>query len=116
MVRVNGVPLELLEPEVLRVKVFEPLLLLGQKRVNMMDVRIRVRGGGHTCQVYAIRQALAKGIVAFHQKFIDEASKREVKEMLLQYDRQMIVADPRRCEPKKFGGRGARARRQKSYR
>lgn len=48
MVRVNGVPLEILEPELLRVKVFEPILLLGQKRVNMMDVRIRVRGGGYT--------------------------------------------------------------------
>jgi hypothetical protein len=28
----------------------------------------------------------------------------------------LLVADPRRCEPKKFGGRGARARFQKSYR
>ena len=82
----------------------------------MMDVRIRVRGGGYTAQIYAVRQALAKGIVAFYQKFIDEASKREVKELLLQYDRGLIVADPRRCEPKKFGGRGARSRRQKSYR
>ena len=59
---------------------------------------------------------MAKGIVAFYQKFVDENSKREIKELLLQYDRQLIVSDPRRCEPKKFGGRGARARRQKSYR
>ena len=29
MVRVNGVPLELVEPELLRIKVFEPILLLG---------------------------------------------------------------------------------------
>jgi hypothetical protein len=28
----------------------------------------------------------------------------------------LLVADPRRCETKKFGGRGARARFQKSYR
>ncbi len=28
----------------------------------------------------------------------------------------MLVADPRRCEPKKFGGKGARSRKQKSYR
>jgi small subunit ribosomal protein S16e len=27
-----------------------------------------------------------------------------------------LVADPRRREPKKYGGRGARARFQKSYR
>ncbi len=36
--------------------------------------------------------------------------------MLLQYDRSLLVADPRRCEPKKYGGPGARARYQKSYR
>lgn len=63
-----------------------------------------------------MRQAIAKAIVAFYQKYVDEASKREIKETLLQFDRSLLVADPRRCEPKKFGGRGARARFQKSYR
>ena len=47
---------------------------------------------------------------------VDEASKKEIKEILQTYDRTLLVADPRRCEPKKFGGPGARARRQKSYR
>jgi ribosomal protein S9 len=47
---------------------------------------------------------------------VDEASKREIKDILVQYDRTLLVADPRRCEPKKFGGPGARARYQKSYR
>jgi small subunit ribosomal protein S16e len=63
-----------------------------------------------------VRQAIAKGIVAFYQKYVDEQSKRDIKETLVQYDRSLLVADPRRCEPKKFGGRGARARFQKSYR
>lgn len=39
-----------------------------------------------------------------------------ILELLLQYDRSLLVADPRRCEPKKYGGPGARARYQKSYR
>jgi len=47
---------------------------------------------------------------------VDEASKKEIKNILCQYDKTLIVADPRRCEPKKFGGPGARARYQKSYR
>jgi small subunit ribosomal protein S16e len=47
---------------------------------------------------------------------VDEAQKKEIKELLVSYDRSLLVADPRRCEPKKFGGPGARARRQKSYR
>lgn len=47
---------------------------------------------------------------------VDEASKKELKDILIQYDRSLLVGDPRRCEPKKFGGPGARARYQKSYR
>ena len=64
----------------------------------------------------AIRQAIAKGIVAFYQKYVNESEKKEVKDILLSYDRTLLVADPRRREPKKFGGRSARARFQKSYR
>merc|ERR1711918_332523 len=69
-----------------------------------VDIRIRVKGGGYTSQIYAIRQALAKALVAWYQKFVDEASKKEIKEILQTYDRSLLVADPRRCEPKKFGG------------
>ena len=47
---------------------------------------------------------------------VNEASKKEIKDILIQYDRTLLVADPRRCESKKFGGPGARARYQKSYR
>ena len=63
-----------------------------------------------------LNQAIAKAVVAYYQKYVDESSKREIKDILVTYDRTLLVADPRRCEPKKFGGPGARARRQKSYR
>ena len=116
VLRVNGSPIDLLEPAALRVKVWEPILLLGAKRFQGLDIRVKVRGGGYTGQIYAIRQAISKGVVAFFQKHVDEVQKREIKELLLQYDRTLLVADPRRCEPKKFGGPGARARVQKSYR
>eukprot|EP00178_Gracilaria_changii_P005821 TRINITY_DN1990_c1_g2_i1.p1 TRINITY_DN1990_c1_g2~~TRINITY_DN1990_c1_g2_i1.p1 ORF type:complete len:146 (-),score=10.75 TRINITY_DN1990_c1_g2_i1:34-471(-) len=116
VLRVNGSPIELLEPQALRVKVLEPVLLLGLKRFQNLDIRVRVRGGGYVAQIYAIRQAISKGVVAYYQKYVNETEKREVKELLLQYDRTLLVADPRRCEPKKYGGPGARARYQKSYR
>ena len=116
MIRVNGVPLHLVEPQTLRVKVLEPVILLGESRFSKIDIRVRVHGGGYVSQIYAIRQAIAKGVVAYFQKYVDEAAKRQIKELLLTYDRTLLVADPRRKEPKKFGGRGARARRQKSYR
>lgn len=116
MIRVNGVPLHLVEPQVLRIKLLEPVLLLGVDRFSHVDIRVRVHGGGYVSQIYAIRQAIAKGIVAFYQKYVDESAKKQIKDILLTYDRSLLVADPRRKEPKKFGGRGARARRQKSYR
>uniref|UniRef100_A0A667I1L2 Small ribosomal subunit protein uS9 n=1 Tax=Lynx canadensis TaxID=61383 RepID=A0A667I1L2_LYNCA len=66
--------------------------------------------------IQAIRQSISKALVAYYQKYVDEASKKEIKDILIQYDRTLLVADPRRCESKKFGGPGARARYQKSYR
>eukprot|EP00455_Lapot_gusevi_P012313 TRINITY_DN1579_c0_g3_i3.p1 TRINITY_DN1579_c0_g3~~TRINITY_DN1579_c0_g3_i3.p1 ORF type:complete len:147 (+),score=60.89 TRINITY_DN1579_c0_g3_i3:55-495(+) len=116
VLKVNGCPIELVQPAILRYKVLEPVLLLGQERFGGVDMRVRVRGGGYTSQIYAIRQAIAKALVAFYQKFVDETSKKEIKSMLLAYDRSLLVADPRRKEPKKFGGPSARARFQKSYR
>merc|ERR1719502_796705 len=115
-VRINGCPITTVKPDILRVKVYEPLLLLGTDKWKKVDIRLRVKGGGYTSQIYALRQAIAKGIVAYYQKYIDEASKKEIKDIIMAYDRSLIVADPRRCEPKKFGGRSARARFQKSYR
>merc|ERR1712216_93041 len=94
----------------------EPMKLLGKEKFSKVDIRVRVKGGGHTSQIYAIRQAIAKALIAYYQKYVDEASKKEIKDLLLSYDRSLLVADPRRCEPKKFGGPGARARYQKSYR
>merc|ERR1711862_433112 len=116
LVKVNGANLDLLQPDTLRLKVQEPFLLLGQRRFSGVDIRVRVKGGGVTSQIYAIRQAISKAILAYYQKYVDEASKREIKNILTSYDRTLLVADPRRCEPKKFGGPGARARFTKSYR
>ena len=88
----------------MRFKVYEPLLIVGLDKFAGVDIRVRVTGGGQTSQIYAIRQAIAKSIVAYYQKFVDEHSKNQLKQALVQYDRTLLVADNRRCEPKKFGG------------
>lgn len=97
-------------------QVYEPVLVVGLDKFANIDIRVRVTGGGHTSQIYAIRQAIAKSLVAYYQKFVDEHSKNLLKQALVAYDRTLLVADNRRCEPKKFGGKGARSRFQKSYR
>ena len=79
LIKVNGRPLELVEPRALSYKLQEPILLLGKDRFADIDIRIRVKGGGHTSQIYAIRQALSKSLVAYYQKYVDEQSKQEIK-------------------------------------
>ncbi len=116
VLRVNGKPIDLIEPSSMRTKLLEPILLLGHNKFADFDIRIKVRGGGLIAQMYAVRLALCKALIAYHQKFVDEESKRQLKEILLEYDRNLLVADLRRMEPKHIGGRGARAKKQKSYR
>jgi small subunit ribosomal protein S16e len=48
----------------MRYKVYEPILVVGQDKLANLDIRLRVKGGGHVSQLYALRQAIAKGIVA----------------------------------------------------
>ncbi|KAG9766818.1 hypothetical protein KCU95_g17841, partial [Aureobasidium melanogenum] len=62
LIKVNGQPISLVQPEILRFKVYEPILILGLDKFAGVDIRVRVSGGGHTSQVYAIRQAIAKSI------------------------------------------------------
>ena len=116
VLNVNRKPLEQVEAKALQYNLQEPLLLLGKDRIANVDIRIRVKGGGRITQIYTIRQALTKALVTYYQKHVDEQSKKAIKDILIQFDRTLLVADPRKCESKKFGGPGARARYQKSYR
>ena len=54
-----------------------------------------------------MRRAGVPYLLMGSQSFYD---RKEIKDILLSYDRTLLVADPRRCEPKKFGGRAARGR------
>ena len=107
-VRFNDRPLELVEPEIIRLKVQEPLLMVGDRARNL-DIAVRASGGGFMGQASAARTAVARGLIAW-------LKDDQLKEMFKHYDRSLLVNDPRRKLPKRPGGRGARKRRQKSYR
>ena len=107
-VRINKRPVELYDPELARLKIQEPLTIAAELLDNV-DIDVKVVGGGIMGQAEAARMVIAKGLVEW-------TSDMELKEKYNQYDRTMLVGDPRRSEPKKYGGPGARARKQKSYR
>ena len=81
-----------------------------------IDIRIRVQGGGYVSKIYAIRQAIARGLIKYFEKFISEAKMSQIRDIFLNYDRSLLIGDPRKAEPKKAGGKGARTWYQISYR
>ena len=44
------------------------VIFLVQEKFSGVDIRVRVNGGGHVAQIYAIRQAISKALVAYYQK------------------------------------------------
>lgn len=107
-IRVNKKPLEIIEPELVRFKMSEPLEFAGSV-VPTVDIDVNVRGGGILGQAGAVRTAIARGLVEW-------TNDTALRDAMAQYDRSLLVNDTRYKLPKKFGGRGARKRRQKSYR
>jgi len=108
-VRINSTPVELVDPEMSRLKMLEPFRIAGEDIRDEIDVDVSVSGGGYAGQADAVRTAVARGIVEFR-------NDAELRDAFMEFDRQLLVNDARRKEPKKWGGPGARARYQKSYR
>ncbi|UGV40893.1 30S ribosomal protein S9 [Methanococcoides orientis] len=106
--RVNKKPVEIYEPEFAKLKIIEPLMLAGDT-VSSLDIDVKVSGGGIIGQANAIRTAIARGIVEW-------TNDTDLRDAFMAYDRNLLVNDSRQKETKKFGGPGARAKYQKSYR
>lgn len=108
-VRINKKPLEIYEPEIAKLKISEPLTLAGNDITSKIDININVQGGGVMGQANAVRTAIGKGLIEW-------TGDIALKDAMLSYDRNIVVNDSRQKESKKFGGPGARAKYQKSYR
>jgi small subunit ribosomal protein S9 len=107
VITVNGILLDLYEPKMARLRIQEPIILAGPKAQNV-NVAIKVHGGGVTGQADASRLALAKALAE---------NDNTLRQVFLDYDRQLLVADVRRRESRKPNNNSkARAKRQKSYR
>ena len=109
LVTINSTPVDFIEPKMSRLKLREPLILAGDF-ANKVDIDVKVIGGGITSRAEASRLAIAKALIDF-------TKSDKLKEVFLNYDRNLLVADVRRKEPAKPNRHGqARAKVQKSYR
>ncbi|MBM4247917.1 MAG: 30S ribosomal protein S9 [Euryarchaeota archaeon] len=107
-IRVNRIPLDIYRPELARLRIAEPLHIAGAA-VRKVDIEVAVSGGGVMGQASAARTAIARGLV----RFLDD---KELDDTFRLFDRSIMVNDVRQKEPKHQLGRGARKKRQKSYR
>jgi small subunit ribosomal protein S9 len=107
-VRINKKPLEIYDPLFAKLKIDEAVMLAGEA-AGQVDIDVTVSGGGIMGQASAVRTAIARGIVEW-------TNDTSIRDGYMVYDRNLLVNDARQKETKKFGGPGARARTQKSYR
>lgn len=108
-VRINAQPVELVEPELAQLKMLEPFRLADDELREGVDVDVDIEGGGVMGQADAARTAIARGLV-------QHTNDAELRDAYMEFDRSLLVNDVRQRESKKWGGPGARARYQKSYR
>jgi small subunit ribosomal protein S9 len=107
-IRVNGTPVEIWEPEPARLHLLAPVYVVGDLR-EKYDLDVNVAGGGFMGQADAAAMAIARA-------YVDQVRGNELKDKMNAYNKYLLSGDPRQAEPKKFGGPGARRKRQKSYR
>jgi len=105
---INSKPLDLWGTDVLRLWVKEPLILAGDL-AKAVDIYVNVRSGGIVGQAEAVRQAIAKALVRY-------SKDKKLKQKFLEYDRNLLVYDPRRNEPHHASGKGASKRGSRRHR
>lgn len=107
-IKVNKKLLETIDPKVVRKFIAEPLVLAGDL-AKEVDISVNTSGGGFMGQAVAARSAIAKALIRIRKN-------DKLKEKFLNYDRLLLVDDPRKKEAKKPLGPSARAKKQKSKR
>lgn len=107
-VKINSIPLDIYENDMIRLRIMEPMLISGEAH-KKFDITVNVKGGGQWGQADAVRQAIAKGLVEYIP---------DLKQVFVGYDRNLIAYDPRRTEPHKppHSSWGPRRYKQRSKR
>lgn len=121
-VRINNIPVEMVQQEVAREVMLGPLEIAGDLR-NKIDLSVKVKGGGFMGQSYASAIAISRAMTGWTKTRkepkdhpLTRTVREDLRKRLTEYDKHLLSGDDRRKEPKKFGGPGARRRKQKSYR
>jgi small subunit ribosomal protein S9 len=121
-VRINNVPVEMIQQETAREVILSPLEISGDLR-NKVNISVRVKGGGFMGQASAAATAISRALIGWTKSKkepkdhpLSKSARDDLRTRITEFDKYLISGDARRKEPKKFGGPGARRKKQKSYR
>ena len=121
-IRINNVPLEMIQREIAREVILVPLEISGDLR-NKINISVKVKGGGFMSQAYVTAIGITRALIGWTKNKKEpkdhpftKKQRDGLKQEIEVVDKYLISGDARRKEPKKFGGPGARRRKQKSYR
>ena len=121
-VRINNYPVEMIPQETARETILAPLEVSGDLR-DKVDISVRVKGGGYMGQASAAATAISRALTGWTKSKKDpkdhpfpKSVREDLRKRITDLDKYLVSGDARRKEPKKFGGPGARRRKQKSYR
>jgi len=121
-VRINNVPVEMIQQEIAREVILSPLEISGEIR-KKVDISVRVKGGGFVGQASATATGISRALIGWTKSKkeprdhpLSKSVREDLKTRINDFDKHLISGDARRKEPKKFGGPGARRRKQQSYR
>ena len=105
VVRINSIPLDLIQPRYRQMRIKEALILAGDMAKNV-NISVNVSGGGVWGQADASRTAIANAIVKW-------TKNDSLKQLYHDYDRSLLISDARRTEPHKPSRSTAGPRRSK---
>ncbi len=121
-IRINNIPVEMIPQEHARETILAPLEIAGDLR-DKIDISVRVRGGGFMGQAGAAATAISRALTGWSKSKkeprthpLTRIDREDLRQRISEFDKYLISGDARRKEPKKFGGPGARRKKQKSYR
>jgi small subunit ribosomal protein S9 len=111
-IMINGLDVNLVRPKEIRELMVEAVKATkaASDIAAASDIHVNSSGGGFSGQAQAVRTSIAKALVKA------APSPDALRSFYMEYDRNLLIDDTRRVEPKKFKGPKARARFQTSYR
>jgi len=107
--RINNIPVEMLEPETAREVILIPLEIIGEELRDKIDISVRVKGGGFMGQAYAIATAISRALIGSTKTKkepkdhpFNKSKRQELRNIIGEFDQYLISGDARRRKQKSY--------------